>query len=302
MEALVQINMAHLDATHLKELFVQFLNEKGFVFQSLTLNEIEPDALVRSPFSSSSVLAKRSAGARSSDDESAQLDSKVQGSDDNSDEFLEIRNRKMIRKRYAIHSVHKLHRRDGSALEIVLAVLNKTNSTKHIVKYLTKVRGLSGINVETPYKRSGFGLCRRCQKYEHVAVYCHVKPRCVKCTVSHWTKGFTRTKGSEWKPSCVLCRALHYNYKAITEVAQEHSNSIRHGNKRTRTRRQKKPPLQLILNIFPLLGKKHKGTSSVTRMLHLLLSLMQGEKTAPEGYYRVVQGNHSSGAAPSSTS
>ncbi|GBP24554.1 hypothetical protein EVAR_79462_1 [Eumeta japonica] len=76
----------------LKELHIEFLHEKGFVFESPTLNEIIPDVHVRSPPQSPSASRKRYAGVRSSDNEFTQSDSTVRGSDGSSDGFLEVRN------------------------------------------------------------------------------------------------------------------------------------------------------------------------------------------------------------------
>ncbi|GBP82985.1 Nucleic-acid-binding protein from transposon X-element [Eumeta japonica] len=108
----------------------------------------------------------------------------------------------LVNQGYPICSVHRLHGRDGRPLSLVLAVLNKTESAKEMCKNLSKVCGLSGITVEPPYKKGGPGQCHRCQNYGHAAAHCYAQPRCVKCTVPHWTKECTRTRESEGKPSC----------------------------------------------------------------------------------------------------
>ncbi|GBP90732.1 hypothetical protein EVAR_26702_1 [Eumeta japonica] len=58
---------------------------------------------------------------------------------------------------YVLHLVHRLRRKNDSALGTVLAVLNKTDNPKYISNYLKKLCGLSGIAIEAPYKR-GFKL------------------------------------------------------------------------------------------------------------------------------------------------
>ncbi|GBP88952.1 Nucleic-acid-binding protein from transposon X-element [Eumeta japonica] len=103
----------------------------------------------------------------------------------------------LVNQGYPICSVHRLHGRDGRPLSLVLAVLNKTESAKEMCKNLSKVCGLSGITVEPPYKKGGPGQCHRCQNYGHAAAHCYAQPRCVKCTVPHWTKECTRTRESE---------------------------------------------------------------------------------------------------------
>ncbi|GBP18089.1 hypothetical protein EVAR_12867_1 [Eumeta japonica] len=84
-----------------------------------------------------------------------------------------------------VHSVHKICRRDGSSLGLVLAVLPKTEEAKLISKNLRHVCGLSGIRVEAPHKKGSLGQCHRCQLYGHAAMNCHTDPHCVKCLVPH---------------------------------------------------------------------------------------------------------------------
>ncbi|GBP90603.1 hypothetical protein EVAR_86443_1 [Eumeta japonica] len=73
---------------------------------------------------------------------------------------------------FPVHSVHRLCRRDGSPLWLVLAVLPRTEEAKNIFNNLNMVCGLSGIRVEAPHK-GGPGQCHRCQLYGHAAANCH---------------------------------------------------------------------------------------------------------------------------------
>ncbi|GBP89501.1 Nucleic-acid-binding protein from transposon X-element [Eumeta japonica] len=102
-----------------------------------------------------------------------------------------------------------MHRRDGTALGLVLAILNKTDGATDIFKKLANVCGLSGITVEAPYKKGIPGQCHRCQLYGHAATNCHAPPRCVKCLDPHWTKECSRTRDSEGKPACCNCGSDH---------------------------------------------------------------------------------------------
>ncbi|GBP58144.1 Nucleic-acid-binding protein from transposon X-element [Eumeta japonica] len=95
---------------------------------------------------------------------------------------------------FPVHSVHRLCRRDGSPLWLVLAVLPRTEEAKNIFNNLNMVCGLSGIRVEAPHKKGGPGQCHRCQLYGHAAANCHADPRCVKCLVPHWTRECPRTR------------------------------------------------------------------------------------------------------------
>ncbi|GBP22709.1 Nucleic-acid-binding protein from transposon X-element [Eumeta japonica] len=106
---------------------------------------------------------------------------------------------------FPVHSVHRLCRRDGSPLWLVLTVLPRTEEAKNIFNNLNMVCGLSGIRVEAPNKKEDPGQCHRCQLYGHAAVNCHADPRCVKCLVPHWTRECPCTSESGEKPSCVNC-------------------------------------------------------------------------------------------------
>ncbi|GBP86552.1 Nucleic-acid-binding protein from transposon X-element [Eumeta japonica] len=116
----------------------------------------------------------------------------------------------LVRHEYPIvQVVHRMHRRDGTAVGLVLAILNKTDGATDIFKNLANVCGLSGITVEAPYKKGIPGQCHRCQLYGHAATNCHAPPRCVKCLDPHWTKECTRTRDSEGKPACCNCGSDH---------------------------------------------------------------------------------------------
>ncbi|GBP33578.1 hypothetical protein EVAR_28734_1 [Eumeta japonica] len=77
---------------------------------------------------------------------------------------------------YPVFAVHRMHRRDGTVIGHVLAVLHKSDTAKDIFKSPPKVCGLSGIIVEAPYRKSGPGQCYRCQLYGHAAQNCYAQP------------------------------------------------------------------------------------------------------------------------------
>ncbi|GBP51753.1 Nucleic-acid-binding protein from transposon X-element [Eumeta japonica] len=119
---------------------------------------------------------------------------------------------------FPVHSVHRLCRRDGSPLWLVLVVLPRTEEAKNIFNNPNMVCGLSGIRVEAPHKKGGPGQCHRCQLYGHAAANCHADPRCVKCLVPHWTRECPRIRESGEKPSCVNCLQQHTaNYRGMSE-------------------------------------------------------------------------------------
>ncbi|GBP87078.1 Probable RNA-directed DNA polymerase from transposon BS [Eumeta japonica] len=159
------------------------------------------------------------------------------------------------RQEYPVQAVHRMHRRDGTALGLVLVILNKTDGATDIFKNLVNVCGLFGITVEAPYKRGIPGQCHRCQLYGHAATNCHAPPRCVKCLDPHWTKECTCTRDSEGKPACCNCGSNHTanyggcpaapkpkpknsskkHYKSSTDITLDvsHFPALNSGNKQT---------------------------------------------------------------------
>ncbi|GBP80336.1 hypothetical protein EVAR_61887_1 [Eumeta japonica] len=79
---------------------------------------------------------------------------------------------------FPVHSVHRLCRRDGSPLWLVLAVLPRTEKAKNIFNNLNMLYAAT-----------------RPPTVMHM--------RCVKCYVPHWTRECPHTRESGEKPSCV---------------------------------------------------------------------------------------------------
>ncbi|GBP03520.1 Nucleic-acid-binding protein from transposon X-element [Eumeta japonica] len=113
------------------------------------------------------------------------------------------------RQEYLVQAVHRMHRSDGTALGLVLVILNKTDRATDIFENLANVCGLSGIIVEASYKRGIPGQCYRCQLYGHAATNCHAPPQCLKCLDPHWTKECARTRESGGKLACYNCGSDH---------------------------------------------------------------------------------------------
>ncbi|GBP04320.1 Nucleic-acid-binding protein from transposon X-element [Eumeta japonica] len=164
---------------------------------------------------------------------------------------------------FPVHSVHRLCRRDGSPLWLVLAVLPRTEEAKNIFNNLNMVCGLSGIRVEAPHKKGGPGQCHRCQLYGHAAANCHADPRCVKCLVPHWTRECPRTRESGEKPSCVNCLQQHTaNYRGCPKAPK--FISYNRPNPNRPKSRPVAPPRDL--NNFPdLAGNKPTPPAAASR-------------------------------------
>ncbi|GBP34199.1 Nucleic-acid-binding protein from transposon X-element [Eumeta japonica] len=125
------------------------------------------------------------------------------------------------RQGYPVTAVHRMHRRDGTALGLVLAILERCDQARDIFKNLYNICGLSGIKAEAPYKRGMPGQCHRCQLYGHAAANCYAQPRCVKCLVPHWTRDCDRNKESGGEPYCCNCGQNHTAYYGGCPVASK---------------------------------------------------------------------------------
>ncbi|GBP90494.1 Nucleic-acid-binding protein from transposon X-element [Eumeta japonica] len=164
---------------------------------------------------------------------------------------------------FPVHSVHRLCRRGGSPLWLLLAVLPRNEEAKNIFNNLNMMCGLLSIRVEAPHKKGGPGQCHRCQLYGHAAANCHADPRCVKCLVSHWTRECPRTRESGEKPSCVNCLQQHTaNYRGCLKAPKFISHN------RPNPNRPKSRPIAppRDLNNFPdLAGNKPTPPATASR-------------------------------------
>ncbi|GBP16760.1 hypothetical protein EVAR_13374_1 [Eumeta japonica] len=134
---------------------------------------------------------------------------------------------------WSVHIVYRMHRRDGSAIGMVLAILDKFEMAKDTFRNLSKMCGLVGITMKAPYRRGKPRQCHRCQLYGHAAANCHAQPRCVKCKVPHWTKQSKRTKEARGEPPCCNCGRNHTaNYGRCLAELKLRSTHI-HENSKT---------------------------------------------------------------------
>ncbi|GBP64427.1 Nucleic-acid-binding protein from transposon X-element [Eumeta japonica] len=77
------------------------------------------------------------------------------------------------RQGYPVLAVHRMHRRDGTALGMSLIILERCDRAKDIFEKLSNVCGLSVIIIEAPYRRGKLDQYHRCQLYGHAAANCH---------------------------------------------------------------------------------------------------------------------------------
>ncbi|KAM3961472.1 ovochymase-like [Aphomia sociella] len=87
--------------------------------------------------------------------------------------------------------------RDKSPLDLVLIILELSPESKAIFN-IKLVCFISGLNVETPKKRTYPGQCHRCLLYGLSARNGHARPRCVKCFDDHGTTECDRIKGNSY--------------------------------------------------------------------------------------------------------
>ncbi|GBP96933.1 Nucleic-acid-binding protein from transposon X-element [Eumeta japonica] len=167
------------------------------------------------------------------------------------------------KQNYPVFAVHRMHRRDGTEIDLVLAVLHKSDAAKDIFQSPPRVCGLSGIIVEAPYKKSGPGQCFRCQLYGHAAQNCYAQPRCVKCREPHATKDCKRSKDSGDIPECVNCNSEGHpaSYRGCPKAPHFFKKS--NGNKKVTSKPS--APGTNNKNFPALAGKTPRMASDVTR-------------------------------------
>ncbi|GBP87994.1 hypothetical protein EVAR_66205_1 [Eumeta japonica] len=164
-----------LSFSEMKNMFFQFLAEQGYVIPEEAKQLLDDNSNSREPSPSPSVCSgKRSSSVMSSNESSEQKINKYLISNNipfHTFALEEERKSKAVIKGvpteietddikqdleqqgYSVHAVHRMHRRDGSTLNMVLAILDKSEKAKDIHKNLSKIWGLSGIWAEAPYRR-----------------------------------------------------------------------------------------------------------------------------------------------------
>ncbi|GBP82764.1 RNA-directed DNA polymerase from mobile element jockey [Eumeta japonica] len=148
---------------------------------------------------------------------------------------------------YPVFAVHRMHRRDGTEIGLVLAVLHKSDTAKDIFKSPPRVCGLSGIIVEAPYRKSGPGQCFRCQLYGHAAQIVTQSP-----AVSN-VANLTRQKNAN------AIKILVTSQNALTAIARLPANP---------------PPRSLVTKFPPWPGKAREQpvTSHAVLRPHLVIN------------------------------
>ncbi|GBP00021.1 hypothetical protein EVAR_74353_1 [Eumeta japonica] len=170
---------------------------------SLQVGLYEPQRYALRSLQSPALSGKRTASSVLSSEELEVFGATIRGSDDDVSDFQIVKPRKTHQR-----SVHRLHRRKGTSIGLVLAALNQTNNTKDIFKKFLKVCSLFGITLKASYKRGGPGQCQRCQQYGHTSAHCHAQLKCLKCAVPHLTLDCTGTKNNPRNKSRPTNRAL----------------------------------------------------------------------------------------------
>jgi hypothetical protein len=82
------------------------------------------------------------------------------------------------------------------------------------------------IKFEPPKHKRDIAQCANYQRYGHAKNYCHLKPRCMKCTGDHLTNQSHRKERSS-DVRCVLCGGNHpANYKGCTVYKENIPTSL----------------------------------------------------------------------------
>lgn len=120
------------------------------------------------------------------------------------------------------HSVKNIaclrSKRTGQDLPMFFIGLKNDSNNKTIYK-IDRLLNMV-VTVEPPRTQKAIPQCERCQRFGHTKSYCHLGPRCVKCTQPHLTNDCPRTaKDNDVK--CVNCKGDHpANYRGC-EVYQD---------------------------------------------------------------------------------
>lgn len=103
-------------------------------------------------------------------------------------------------------------RKTGKDLPMFFVNLKKNTNNKDIYKITRLVNMV--VSIEPPHtNKKEIPQCARCQRFGHTKSYCHLGPRCVKCTKPHLTSECPR-KEKDNKVVCVNCEGDHpANYK-----------------------------------------------------------------------------------------
>lgn len=103
-------------------------------------------------------------------------------------------------------------------MPIIAVELSKDDKAKDIFN-LTRLL-YCVITVEPRRKNSDTPQCTNCQRIGHTKNYCHLPPRCVKCTKNHHYSQCTIKKDIN-KPACVNCGGEHTaNYRGCPYIKQ----------------------------------------------------------------------------------
>lgn len=103
-----------------------------------------------------------------------------------------------------VHLVKQVYK-NGQKLSVYLVLINKSESVQKVtgIKYLQHLR----VKWER-YIKKDIVQCFNCQRYGHIAKYCNMKYRCVKCQKEHGPKNCT-LQNSEKRDEleCVNCKS-----------------------------------------------------------------------------------------------
>lgn len=109
----------------------------------------------------------------------------------------------LIAQGFKVHAVHAMH----TQLPLFLVNLPRTENK---IFDVSKICGISGINVEKQQPRSAPGQCYRCQKYGHSQANCHLAVKCVRCGGGHRAAECKLPKAAK----CANCGGPHVaNYR-----------------------------------------------------------------------------------------
>lgn len=119
----------------------------------------------------------------------------------------------LLKLKYPVTKVTRLYNKQRLPIPICAVELQKTEKANEIFQ-LEKLNYCI-VHVEPRRQNTDIVQCKRCQRYGHSKNYCHLEPRCVKCTGSHLY--INCPKNPNQPPQCVNCGENHpANYRGCS--------------------------------------------------------------------------------------
>lgn len=134
---------------------------------------------------------------------------------------------------FSVLKVARLFKKDKLPIPVVAVELQDISQSQEIFNLRSLFYSI--VKVEPRNKTKQVTQCTRCQRRGHTKNYCHLKPRCVKCTNNppHHTKDCTK-KDTITPAKCVNCDGDHpANYRGCTYLKKSIRKPVNNADQTT---------------------------------------------------------------------